>query len=311
MTRTEAIAGRPTATRNEGIGARLGRRLLSGGIWPAVPALMFLVLFFAVPMGLLLAFGFVDIERGVVQPGTWTFAHLTEVLGDDLFWRFWWRSFYVGVLATLSCIVLAYPLAYFYTMVGRVGRGAILLITVAPLLTSALVRTYAWLVILGGRRGVVNNTLIEMGVVDRPLRLLNTDFAVILGMTQIHLPFMVLPLITVLAARDRAYEQASLGLGASHVSTFLRVTLPMSLPGITAGAALVFALSYTNFIIPQLLGGGAYMTLAVQVYEYIVVILDWNRGAILALLLLSSCFAFILAMTWAGNRAARWTEGPR
>ncbi len=310
MTEADIAAPSPRLAR-DGPMVRIGRRLMAGGVWPAVPALVFLVFFFAIPMVLLLAFGFVDIERGVVQPDTWTFGHLTEVLRDDLFWRFWWRSFYVGVLATVSCIVLAYPLAYLYTMVGRVGRGAILLITVAPLLTSALVRTYAWLVILGGRRGVVNNALIEMGLIERPLRLLNTDFAVILGMTQIHLPFMVLPLITVLAARDRAYEQASLGLGASHVSTFLRVTLPMSLPGITAGAALVFALSYTNFIIPQLLGGGNYMTLAVQVYEYIIVILDWNRGAVLALLLLSSCFAFILAMTWAGNRAARWTEGPR
>ena len=304
LARSELVPAEPIAQR-------AARRLTAGGIWPAVPALVFLVAFFAVPMVLLLAFGFVDIERGVVQPGTWTFAHLTEVLTDDLFWRFWWRSFYVGVLATLCCLVLAYPLAYVYAMAGRVGRGLILLVTVAPLLTSALVRTYAWLVILGGRRGVVNTMLLELGIVSKPIRMLNTDFAVIVGMTQIHLPFMVLPLITVLAARDRAYEQASLGLGASHVATFLRVTLPMSLPGITAGAALVFALSYTNFIIPQLLGGGNYTTLAVQVYEYIVVILDWNRGAILALLLLASCFAFVLLITVLGNRATRWTEAAR
>jgi len=144
--------------------------------------------------------------------------------------------------------------------------------------------------------------------VERPVRLLNTDIAVILRMTQIHLPFMVLPLVAVLSARDRTLELASLNLGASHWQTFWRIILPQSIPGISAGMALVFAISYTNFIVPQLLGGGGYTTLAVQVYEFIVVILDWTKGAVLASLLLGSCFLFVLGITILGNRLSRWRE---
>ncbi|MEM1049938.1 MAG: ABC transporter permease [Pseudomonadota bacterium] len=278
------------------------------GIWLSVPAFVFLTIFFIAPMAVLLSFGFTEIERGQVREGTFTLKYLTNTLTDDLFWWVWWKSFYIGVLSTLLCFLLAYPLAYVYSNSGRVMRLLILILTISPLLTSAIVRTYAWLVILGGRRGVVNVTLIELGLIDRPIRMLNTDFAVIMGMTQVHLPFMILPLITVLAARDRNMEAASLGMGASRIATFFKITVPMSTPGIVAGLTIVFALSYTNFIIPQLLGGGGFTTLAVQVYEQIVVILDWGRGAMLALLLLGSCFVFILAIGLAGNRAMRWAE---
>jgi ABC-type spermidine/putrescine transport system permease subunit I len=164
------------------------------------------------------------------------------------------------------------------------------------------------MVILGGRRGVVNAILLEFDLVSRPIRFLYSDFSVILGMTQIHLPFMILPLITVLSARDRSLEQVSLNLGASRVRTFFGIILPLSVPGIVAGFALVFAISYTNFIVPQLLGGGNYTTLAVQVYEFIVVILDWNKGAVLAFLLLTSCFVFVLGINYVGNWAMRWRE---
>ena len=130
-------------------------------------------------------------------------------------------------------------------------------------------------------------------------------------MTQIHLPFMILPLITVLSARDLSLEQASLNLGASRLITFFKIIVPISLPGVIAGFALVFAISYTNFIVPQLLGGGNYTTLAVQVYEFIVVILDWNKGAILAFLLLTSCFSFVLGINYLGNWAMKWKEVTR
>lgn len=276
------------------------------GIWPVVPAFIFLTLFFILPMLVLFSFGFSEIERGQVQDTGFTLRYFTTALTDDLFWRVWWKSFYVGTLATVICLLLAYPVAFLYSIAPRGIRLLILILTISPLLTSAVVRTYAWLVILGGRRGVVNAILTDLGLIERPLRMLNSDFAVITGMVQVHLPFMILPLITVLASRDRNLELSSLGLGASRVATFLRVVLPMSVPGIVAGVTIVFALSYTNFIVPQLLGGGGYTTLAVQVYESIVVILDWSKGAALALLLLGSCFLFILGIGVCGNRAMRW-----
>jgi putative spermidine/putrescine transport system permease protein len=127
-------------------------------------------------------------------------------------------------------------------------------------------------------------------------------------MTQIHLPFMVLPLLAVLTARDRSLEDASRNLGAGWLETLLRVTVPLSLPGVFSGAALIFAIAYTNFIVPQLLGGGNYSTLAVQVYEQTIVVLDWARGAVLATILLTTCFGFVLAIVAVGNHLNSWSE---
>lgn len=289
----------------------LRKIILRGGIGPVIPAIIFLLFFFAMPLVVLCAFGFVSIDRGVVDWTSISLDHLTSTIKDTLFWHFWWRSFWVGTVSTIFCLCLGYPVAYIYTLAGRGWQILILVATISPLLTSALVRTYAWMVILGGRRGVVNSILLDLDFIDRPIRFLYSDFSVILGMTQIHLPFMILPLITVLSARDFSLEQASLNLGASRLKTFFKIIVPISLPGIIAGFALVFAISYTNFIVPQLLGGGNYTTLAVQVYEFIVVILDWNKGAILAFLLLTSCFFFVLGINYIGNWAMKWKEVTR
>ena len=140
---------------------------------------------------------------------------------------------------------------------------------------------------------------------------INCDMGESFGLYRIGDDEGIMPLISVLAGRSRDCEEASLALGASRVQTFWRVTLPLSAPGITAGCALVFALSYTNFIIPQLLGGGNYTTLALQVYEFIIVILDWTEGAVRASLLLASCFVMVLLITWVGARATAWSEARR
>jgi ABC-type spermidine/putrescine transport system permease subunit I len=284
------------------------KTLTGSGLWPAVPALLYLVVFMVLPIGTLLLFGFVTIDRGRIVGDSFTLEYLNRALSDSLVWRLMWRSFWVAALSSLITLVLAYPVAYVFGSLRGIWRTLLLVAIVSPLLTSALVRTYAWLVILGGRRGILNQSLISLGVIDEPLRILNTDLAVLIGMTQIHLPFVILPLLAVLSERDRRLEDASLNLGASRTGTFFKVTVPMSVPAIFAGLALVFAVSYTNFIIPQLLGGGNYSTLAVQVYEQTIVVLDWTRGAILATLLLSTCFVFVLAIVSVGNRLSRWNE---
>lgn len=282
--------------------------LTRSGFAPALPAVLYLVVFMVLPIGTLLLFGFVTIERGRIVGDSFTLQPMMAALNDPLVWRLMWRSFWVATVSTVLTLLLAYPVAYVYGELRGVWRTLLLVAIVSPLLTSALVRAYAWLVILGGRRGIVNQALLSAGLIDQPLRLLNTDLAVLIGMTQIHLPFMILPLLAVLSERDRRLEEASLNLGASRIGTFFRVTVPMSVPAIVAGLALVFAVSYTNFIVPQLLGGGSYSTLAVQVYEQTIVVLDWNRGAVLATLLLGTCFAIVFLIVSAGARITRWNE---
>jgi ABC-type spermidine/putrescine transport system permease subunit I len=293
-------------------GAAWARRIAGGrGIWPALPALVYVFVMLVLPLTVLFAFGFLTIDRGRVIPGSFTLAHYQRILADGLSWLLFWRSLWLGAATTVLCLVLGYPVAYLYTLAGATVRKLLLIAVISPLLTSALVRTYAWLVILGGRRGLLNTILLRLGIVDTPIRILNTDWAVLIGLTQVHLPFMILPLIASLAARDRFLEEASANLGAGRVETFLRVVVPLSLPGIAAGTALVFALSYTNFIIPQLLGGGNYSTVAVKVYEQTIVILDWATGAVLAALLLGSCFLFVVLISWTANRWMTWRERAR
>lgn len=295
----------PSPPRQKPLVARL---LDGGGIWPAVPALVYLTLFMVLPLLTLLTFGFVTIDRGSITDGGFTFVHIAGVLSNPLVWRLLWRSFWIATVSATFTLLLAYPVAYAYGHLKGLWRTLLLVAIISPLLTSALVRTYAWIVILGGRRGLLNQTLISLGLIEQPLQILNTSLAVLIGMTQIHLPFMILPLLAVLSERDRRFEDASLNLGASQVATFFRITVPMSMPAIVAGFALVFAIAYTNFIVPQLLGGGNYSTLAMQVYEQTIVVLDWSRGAALATLLLTTCFAFVFVIVIFGARLNRWND---
>lgn len=285
-------------------------RLLSGrGIWPAVPAILFLVATMVIPLCLLLSFGFSDVvmARGQIVSQTFTLTHLAAALGDPLYLTTFWRSITLALTVTVLCFVFGFPAAYLYLVSGPWLRRLILVVTIAPLLTSAIVRTYAWLVILG-RNGIFNGALMALGAIDQPLRIVNTHWAVLVGMTQVHLPLMILPLIAVLTRHDRALDEASANLGATRLQTLLHVILPMSVPGIGTGAVLVFALSYTTFVVPQLLGGGNYLNAATMVYEQIIYALDWNRGAVTAVLLLVSCIAFIALFTLLTNFASRWTR---
>ena len=294
-----------------GLAEALADKLLSGrGIWPAVPALVALTVVAVIPFAILLSLGFseIEMERGQIVSQRFTLEYLTTALSDPLTWTTFQRSLSLALTTTALCLILGYPVAYLFLIGGTWTRRIILVLTIAPLLTSGIVRTYAWLVILGGR-GVVNTTLIYLGVIDRPLRIVNTHWAVLIGMVQIHLPVMILPLIAVMARQDRRLEEASANLGASRLGTLRHVILPMSAPGIGTGAALVFTLSYTTFVVPQLLGGGNYLNAATMIYEQVVYSLDWGKGSVNALILMGTCLIVLTAIALLTNRFTRWTKG--
>ena len=293
------------------LGGALADKLLSGrGIWPAVPALIALTIVAAVPFGILLSLGFTDIvmNRGAISWNGFTLEFLTGALADPLYWTTFRRSLSLALTTTALCLLFGYPVAYLFLIGGTWTRRLILILTIAPLLTSGIVRTYAWLVILGGR-GVVNSTLMGMGVIDQPLRIVNTHWAVLIGMAQIHLPVMILPLIAVMTRQDRSIEEASANLGASRLATLRHVILPMSAPGIGTGTALVFTLSYTTFVVPQLLGGGNYLNAATMIYEQVVYSLDWSKGAVSSLILMLTCLAVLTVIALVTNHMTRWTRG--
>lgn len=301
----------PVAPRRPTFADPLLDKLISGrGIWAAVPALVVLVVVAVIPFAILLSLGFSDIvvSRGAIVSQTFSLDHLRAALNDPLYWTTFQRSMSLALTTTALCLLFGYPVAYLFLIGGPLVRRLILVLTIAPLLTSGIVRTYAWLVILG-RQGVLNMALLELGLVDRPLRIMNTHWAVLIGMVQIHLPVMILPLIAVMSRHDRQLEEASANLGASRLGTLRHVILPLSTPGIGAGCALVFTLSYTTFVVPQILGGGNYLNAATMIYEQVVYSLEWSKGSITALILMATCLIVLVAIALVTNRFTRWTKG--
>ncbi len=284
--------------------------LLSGrGIWPAVPAIIVLVVVAVIPFGVLLSLGFSDIvvSRGVIVSQEFSLRHLVTALADPLYHTTFRRSLSLALSTTFFCALLGFPVAYLFLVAGPLLRRVILVLTIAPILTSGIVRTYAWIVILGGR-GVVNNLLLDLGVISQPIRMINTEFAVICGMVQIHLPIMILPLIAVMSRHDKRLDEASANLGASRLGTLRHVVLPLSVPGLGTGAALVFTLSYTTFVVPQLLGGGNYLNAATMIYEQVVYSLEWSKGAVTAMILMATCLIVLLLLAWATHVGTRWVR---
>ena len=297
------------ATR-PGFGQRVIDALVSGrSIWPAVPAIVVLTVVAVIPFVILLSLGFSDIEvaQGEISSQTFSLDHIVNALTDSLYWTTFQRSMNLALSTTALCFVFGYPVAYLFLVGGRWTKRLILVLTIAPLLTSGIVRTYAWLVILGGR-GVVNSTLMNLGLIDHPLRIMNTHWAVLIGMVQIHLPVMILPLVAVMSRHDGRLVEASANLGASRLGTLRTVILPLSVPGIGTGSALVFTLSYTTFVVPQLLGGGNYLNAATMIYEQVVFSLDWSKGSVSSLILMATCLIVLVAIALATNHVTRWTK---
>lgn len=203
------------------------------------------------------------------------------------------RTFKVALLVTVVALVIAYPLAMF--LAEAKGKATYLMICVIlPFWTSVLVRTYAWMVLLQFN-GLINKALIWLGVISKPLHIMYNTPAVLVGMVHVLLPFMVLSIYSVLKGIDPNLKPAAYTLGANKVTAFLRVTLPLSLPGVLAGVIFVFVLSLGFFITPALLGGPKVMMIATLIESQINELNNWNFAAAIALILLT-CTLFILGV---------------
>jgi len=290
-------------------GARTRRRRyrLAGVLpGPLVPATVLLVALLVAPLVLLFSFAFLQVDRGVVTGGFTTEAY-ADILGDSFFWYLFGRTFIIALLVTGLCLLFGYPIAWLYVRTSGWKRTFILLAVAAPLLTSALVRTFAWIVLLGGS-GAVNDTIQGLGLSDGPVRFLFDVKGVVIGMTQVLLPFMVVPLVSALQDVPGDSEDAAKNLGASAIRTFWAVTLPQTLPGMAAGVTLVFVLAYSDFTVAVLLGGGAFNFASVYIFEAMTTLLDWSRGAAISSLLLVSSLVFVTLFNVWARRMTRWSR---
>jgi ABC-type spermidine/putrescine transport system permease subunit I len=240
-----------------------------------LPALAVFILFFAFPVVRLLSLGFAGGSL------SWYAKALTHPLYVQVFLL----TVRMAVAVTVGCLLLGYPIAYLLATTTRFWRMVGFLFILFPLWTSVLVRTYAWMVLLG-RNGVVNKILLATGLIEQPLALMYNFTGVLIGMVHALLPYMILPLYGALRRVDPNLVQAAEGLGAPHWRVFWRIYLPLTLNGIAAGTILVFVLSLGFFITPALLGGGRVVMIAVLIQQQVGELLDWNFAAALSGLLL-------------------------
>lgn len=265
----------------------------------AAPLAVFMALFFLAPLGML-AFVSLYADAGMTQWGSlqaWGRmfdAFGMAVLGDTL---------WLGLQVTALSLVLGYALAFSFLRLPARWQPLVIFVVMLPLLTSVVVRTFAWIVILG-RQGIVNAALEGLGWIDSPLKLLYTRSGLVAALANVQLPLMVLPLITALQRIDPHLADASASLGAGAWRTFRRVTLPLSLPGVVAGCLLTFAASITAFISQSLIGGGQMLFMPMYLYQQASALSNYPFAAAIGLTFLVAVLLCVSAFNALG-RASR------
>jgi len=249
------------------------------------PAIASYTLVFVLPLLWLLRMSFNEaLGAGSFRPA-FTFENYLRFLTDPYYLQITVNSVTLSLWVTVFTLILTYPIALFLFRVDSSWKNLFLVVTISPLLVSAVVRTYGWIVILGDR-GLVNSALLELGLINIPLRLVNNEVGVLIGLTQILMPYMALALIAGFGRLDPDLEKAAMSLGARPWVAFLRVTLPLSLPGVALGCLLTFALCISSFVTPKLLGGGRVFLVATEIYDQALQLLNWPFAASMSILLL-------------------------
>ena len=273
---------------------------LQGG-WQSVVVCVpyfWLLLFFLVPFFIVLKISLA--ERIIASPpfsplfqwaedGALTirllFDNFVWLWEDELYVETYLNSLKISIVSTILCLLIGYPIAYGISRARPTARAILLLMVILPFWTSFLLRVYAWIGLLADQ-GTINNLLIFLGVIDSPIRLLYSEFAVYVGIVYTYVPFMILPLYANMEKLDVSLHEAAADLGARPLTTFFTVTLPMTVPGIIAGSLLVFIPATGEFVIPDLLGGGNVLMIGNVLYGEFNANQDWPVASAVAIALL-------------------------
>ncbi len=250
----------------------------------------FLLVFIAMVAPMLWLFGL----SFLADNGSFSLEHYRRLIAQPSYGRIFLTTFNVSLLTTAICIVLGYPLAYVLSQLPQRAANLCLIAVLLPFWTSLLVRTYAWLALLQ-RKGLVNNWGIELGLWDEPLALVHNLTGTLIGMVHIMLPFLVLPVLGAMRAIDRDYLKAAANLGAGPVRAFWQVFFPLSMPGLLAGALIVFILCLGFYVTPAVLGGGKVIMVSNQIANDIELFFNWGAASALGvvLLVLTMLFLFV------------------
>lgn len=273
----------------------LSRRIILTG-----PGIAWILALLVVPCALILANSV--FERGVYGGIDYVFTLENYArVADPLYLAVFWNSARVALITTLISLLLGYPAAYCIAQMPKRRQLAFLILVMLPLWSNYLIRTYAWMVMLN-TEGIINRLLIGAGLIDAPLPLLYNDFAIIIGLVYGYMPFMILGLFSSISKLGPDLREASTDLGASPFTTFRRITLPLTLPGIAAGSVFVFVLSVGNFVTPDLLGGGKRTMLGNLIYDQFLTARDWPFGSAIAAIVVLVMMALLTLQAIIVNR---------
>lgn len=263
-----------------------------------MPGLVFLIVAFFLPALHLLVQSFLT---SGIDAGRLTLEHYAKAFIDDFYAGVALRTFRLAVVITLSCLILGFPLALIMSRGSSLLRGSLLLLIILPLMTSVVIRTFGWLVILGPG-GLLSWMLNNLGFIDYSISLMHTETGIVLAMVQVLLPFLVLTTLGSMKQIPPSLEESARVMGAGFFRSIWTVTLPLSAPGLISGSLLVFALSISSFITPSLVGGVRLPVMAGSIYQQMTGSFDWGFGAALSVLLLTATLIVIVPYMMLANR---------
>lgn len=273
-----------------------------------IPALSVLVPLFLFPLGVLLRNGFNRDDPGSLMVRDFTFANYERILTDGYYASLFGNSMAMAMGVALATLLIGYPFAYYLVRWAGKRKNLLLWIVYTPLIVSVITRVFGWMVITADS-GLINNVLLGLGIVNEPVRMLFEVSGMVLGLVHRYLPLMILPLVNSIAKIDRKVLLASTNLGASSTSTFLRVVVPLSLPGIVAGLQLVIAVVLSDFVLPTLLGTTRFRMLAPAIYDEAIGNVRWANSAAMAVLMVVAVCIVLVSMNMMFRRAAPWAKG--
>jgi putative spermidine/putrescine transport system permease protein len=272
----------------------------------SAPAFVLFACLLMVPLLLTAVLSFQVFDHATGIKNQLTLAHYAAVLTDDYYHQIFWRTLRISALTTLLCMMVGAPEAYVLSRMRDPWRSILLVVVLAPLLVSVVVRAFGWSMLLGPE-GLVNHAMRGLGL--PAMKILYTESAVVIALVHVMLPFMVIPVWTSLQKLDPGLENAALSLGASHFTTLRRIIFPQVLPGVLSGSLIVFGLSASAFAIPGLLGGRRLKMVATVVYDEYLHELNWPLGGAIALTLLLANLALMLSYNRLVERSYRKSLG--
>jgi spermidine/putrescine transport system permease protein len=257
------------------------------------PILFWIALFLLIPILIILYYSFCQRGFGGTIEYTFSLKNYIHFLTTAIYRKVLIKSVVIALEVTIGALVVAYVPAYYIATVKMKNRLLLLILLIVPFWTSLLIRNYSWILILG-REGIINVYLMKWGVIQQPLQLLYTEFAVVLGLVHWVLPFMVFPIFSTVDNIDFNLVDAAKNLGANSLQAFWRVTLPLSMPGISAGCLLTFILTVGSFVTPALLGGPEDLMITMVITQRFMTLFDWPFGSAASIIYLLIMIAFVL-----------------